>query len=97
MMIKINPSSRGLSKWKHLFMPSMSLAFKAVVWKKAKDIAWFFFPSLWLTPTTWGGGPLMSLICSIAGGQSDGVVILADQLCVLSAIYSFCKGSFGRT
>ena len=37
------------------------------------------------------------LSCSIAGGQSDGVVIPANQLCVLSAIYGFCKGSFGRT
>ena len=53
MMIKINLSSRSLSKWKHLSTPSVFLAFKDVVWKKEKDMAWFFFsPSLWLTPTT---------------------------------------------
>ena len=50
MMIKINPS-RGLSKWKHLFMPSMFLAFKDVVWKKEKDIAWFL--SLHLAHTSY--------------------------------------------
>lgn len=43
MVIKINLSSRGLSKWKHLSTPSMFLAFKDIVWKKEKDLACFVF------------------------------------------------------